>query len=218
MFEINKTAFWTNCLFQSATQPSNHKFNIFSVWLWSITYKIESTRLFIVCKWSPLISLLSPLVTQCVHCVLGPVTVDKWHRAFCRACIDCICRFFIRILVAFTATASSLHVEGEEGPGTCGAIRRGTRDCQAECGEAGRRREGEQYFPPSWNQSGSGEVHGDEDWRWRIGDTGHRAPGSRIGKQDVQVPRRCHRGMQRISARMAQLQTWSPRSPRSLEV
>jgi len=56
--------------------------------------------------------------------------------------------------------------------GPAGYIRRGARDCRAECGEAGGGRDGEQYFPPSWNQSGSGEVHGDEDWRWRIRDTG----------------------------------------------
>jgi len=65
--------------------------------------------------------------------------------------------------------APSLWREGwDRGP--AGYIRRAPATVEQSAGrQEEEKREGEEYFPPSWNQSGSGEVHGDEDWRWRIG-------------------------------------------------
>jgi len=100
--------------------------------------------------------------------------VDKWHRAF-------LSRLYRLYLPLFHPYSCRVHGHGQLPP--CGGrggtgdlrgyIRRAPATVEQSAGrQEEEKREGEEYFPPSWNQSGSGEVHGDEDWRWRIGDAG----------------------------------------------
>jgi len=90
---------------------------------------------------------------------------------------------------------------GREYRGVVGEELPGEEDGAGGGGEAGW--EGEEYFPPSWNQSGSGEVHGNEDWRWRIGGA---------GLQDQET--RCPSTVEVLQATGYRLQ----QCPRSLEV